>query len=51
MLRLADPDQEQIPEQRLIRIRYTGTTRSTEFRYDCIGRRTAVVDNDGTTAT
>ena len=29
-------------EQRLIRIGYTGTTKSTEFRYDGLGRRTSV---------
>jgi RHS repeat-associated protein len=38
-------------EQRLVRIGYTGTSRSTEFRYDAFGRRTAVVERDGTTAT
>ena len=34
-----------------MRIGYTGTSRSTEFRYDAFGRRTAVVERDGTTAT
>ena len=38
-------------EQRLVRIGYTGTSRSTEFRYDAFGRRTAVIESDGTTAT
>ena len=30
-------------EQRLVRIGYSGTSRSTAFRYDAFGRRTAVV--------
>ena len=38
-------------EQRLVRIGYTGTGRSTTFRYDGLGRRTAVIENDGATAT
>ena len=38
-------------EQRLVRIGYTGTDRSTTFRYDAFGRRTAVIEQDGTTAT
>jgi YD repeat-containing protein len=38
-------------EQRLVRIGYTGTSRSTEFRYDAFGRRTAVIETDDTTAT
>jgi len=38
-------------EQRLLRIGYTGTGRSTAFRYDAFGRRTAVIESDGTTAT
>jgi YD repeat-containing protein len=38
-------------EQRLVRIGYTGTGRSTEFRYDAFGRRTAVIETDGTGST
>ena len=38
-------------EQRLVRIGYTGTGRSTTFRYDGLGRRTAVVESDASTAT
>ena len=38
-------------EQRLLRIGYAGTGRSTAFRYDAFGRRTAVIESDGTTAT
>ena len=34
-----------------MRIGYTGTGRSSEFRYDAFGRRTAVIESDGTTAT
>ena len=35
-------------EQRLIRIRYTGSNLSTEFRYDGLGRRIAVREYSGT---
>ncbi|MFZ5655136.1 MAG: RHS repeat domain-containing protein [Pseudomonadota bacterium] len=30
--------------QRLVRIRYPGSTRSTEFRYDGLGRRSAILE-------
>jgi len=38
-------------EQRLVRIGYTGTGRSTAFRYEAFGRRTAVIEQDGATIT
>jgi YD repeat-containing protein len=38
-------------EQRLVRIGHTGTGRSTSFRYDAFGRRTAVIETDATSST
>ena len=34
-------------EQRLVGIRYPGSTRFTEFRYDGLGRRTAIMEYNG----
>ena len=38
-------------EQRLVRIGHTSTGQSTSFRYDAFGRRTAVIETDGTSST